>query len=201
MKKCSSSGIGLLIVIILSLFACHEQAAAQPVNDLLVENIHSSAKELEFSSAGTIRNSDPIKLNYVNDYENLYSEDQQQFLKALIMGFENETAIQIHIITFDSSMILKHQDSSRTALYFPDDVYEENTDKNNIVLVKICVDQQIMQIEDFDKSNRLITPRQSKRIIHSAFIPFFQRGKIFEGSLKGLNALMTTLRSKGVNKE
>ena len=66
------------------------------------------------------------------------------------------------------------------------------------VIVKICVNKRMMEIEGCDKTQKLISPRESKKIINSAFIPYFEKRKIFEGSINGLKKLMKQLRNKKI---
>jgi uncharacterized protein len=199
MKKKLQSGFVFIIVISICSFAFPKEIKAQSQDGLLAENVGFFPRNTEALSNSHSDNFKPIKLNYVNDYENIYTEDELQFLKLLVMDFEKKTSIQINIVTFDFSMIVKN-DSSEVAFSFPDSIYTEE-DGNNKVIVKICVDRRMIQIDGIDKTSKLISPHQSKKIINSAFLPFFQKRKIFEGSINGLKALMKELRSKQISKD
>jgi uncharacterized protein len=197
MKKKLQSGFVFIIVITICSFAFPKKIKAQSQDGLLAENVNFSPKNTEALSNSHSDNFKPIKLNYVNDYENIYTEDELQFLKLLVMDFEKKTSIQINIVTFDFSMIVKN-DSSAVAFSFPDSLYTD--EDGNKVIVKICVDRRMIQIDGIDKTSKLISPHQSKKIINSAFLPFFQKRKIFEGSINGLKALMKELKSKQISK-
>ena len=199
MKKNLQSGFVFIIVITICSFAFPKAIKAQSQDGLLAENVSFTSKSQEVLSDFHSDNFKLIKLNYVNDYENIYTEEEQQFLKLLVMDFEKRTSIQINIVTFDFSMIVKN-DSSAVAFSFPDSIYTDE-DGNNKIIVKICVDRRMIQIDGLDKTSKLISPHQSKKIINSAFLPFFQKRKIFEGSINGLKALMKELRSKQINKD
>ncbi|HEY4877278.1 MAG TPA: TPM domain-containing protein [Puia sp.] len=197
MKKKLQSGF-VFIIITICCFAFPKAVKAQSQDGLLAENVSFSQKNTEALSNSHSDNLKLIKLDYVNDYENIYTEDELQFLKLLVMDFEKKTSIQINIVTFDFSMIVKN-DSSAVAFSFPDSLYTEE-DGNNKIIVKICVDRRMIQIDGVDKTSKLISPHQTKKIINSAFLPFFQKRKIFEGSINGLKALMKELKSKQISK-
>jgi len=175
------------------------EAKGQSQNDLLATNVSNPSKMAGGFSNMSSTESPSIKLDYVSDYENVYTEEEMQFLRLLVMDFERKTAIQINIVTFDFSMIVK-DDSSSVAFAFPDNVYNEEAGDNKVI-VKICVDRRMIQIDGLNKTSKLISPRQSKKIINSAFLPFFEKRKIFEGSINGLKALMKELKSKQLSKD
>ena len=195
MKKTLQSGFVLLIAITLSNVIFFENAKAQSQNDL-AKNVTFSPKDSPYDSNQYSESSAQLTSDYVNDNENIYSEAELQFLKVLIADFESETSIKINLITFDFSMIEKN-DSSESGFSFPEIVNSDKSDYNKVI-VKICADRRMMQIDGCDKTHRLISPRESKKIINSAFIPYFEKRKIFEGSINGLKKLMKELRSKKI---
>jgi uncharacterized membrane protein YgcG len=197
MKQTLQQGFGLLIVITLSNFIFFENAKAQSENDLLAKNVSLTSKDSPYYSNFYIKDSSSFTSDYVNDNENIYSEAELQFLKVLIADFESETSIKINLITFNFSMIEKN-DSAESGFSFPE-INNGETNDNNKVLIKICIDRRMMQIEGCDKTHKLISPRESRRIINSAFIPYFEKRKIFEGSINGLKKLMKQLKSKKIN--
>jgi uncharacterized protein len=199
MKKKFQPGFVFIIVIAICCFLFSKEIKAQSQDGSLAENVRFDPKEQEALSNFHSDNFKRLKLNYVNDYENIYTEDEQHFLKLLEIDFERKTSIQIDIVTFDFSMIVKN-DSSAVAFSFPDSLYiDENG--NNKVIVKICVDRRMIQIDGADKTGKLISPHQSKKIINSAFLPFFEKRKIFEGSINGLKALMKELKTRQISKD
>ena len=196
MKQTLQQGFGLLIVITLSNFIFFENVKAQSENDLLAKNVSLTSKNSRDYSNFYLKDSTSFISDYVNDNENIYSEAELQFLKVLIADFESETSIKINLITFDFSMIEKN-DSAESGFSFPQ-IINDDTSDSNTVFIKICIDRRMMQIEGCDKTHKLISPRESRRIISSAFIPYFEKRKIFEGSINGLKKLMKQLRSKKI---
>jgi len=196
MKRILQPGFVLLISITLSNAIFFESAKAQSQNDLAKNVIFSSKDSPDFSNLYS-NDSASFTSDYVNDNENIYTESESEFLRVLIADFESETSIKINLITFDFSMIRKN-DSSRSGFSFPEIIDNDEGDYNKVI-IKICIDRRMMEIEGCDKTHRLISPHESKKIISSAFIPYFEKKKIFEGSINGLKKLMKQLRSKKIS--
>ena len=56
------------------------------------------------SISKTIKDSIPQPLGYVNDYENILTDDEEQVIDSLIKDFQQRTTIQIAFITLDTTM-------------------------------------------------------------------------------------------------
>jgi uncharacterized membrane protein YgcG len=194
MKSTFRFGFVLLIAIILSNLIFQGTLTAQSQHDLAKnENLHS----YDFSVSTDSHLKDSVQSDpsdFVADYENIYTDSQLQFIKRLIAIFNSEHSVHITLVTFDMSMITKN-DSSKMGYEFSSTVYDDKND-NHKLLIKICIDQRMMQIQSADKTNNLISPSRSRKIINTAFIPYFRRNRVFEGSLYGLNKLMKELSSK-----
>jgi uncharacterized membrane protein YgcG len=198
MKSTIRFGFVLLIAVILSNLIFYGSLKAQSQSDL-ARNENLRAFNLDgFSDSHLKDSAESVQSDYVADYENLYTEAQLQFIKRLIANFNSENPIHITLVTFNMSMITRN-DSSTFGYEFASTVYDDKNDKNKL-LVKICMDQRMMQIQSADRSDNLISASKSKKIITSAFIPYFKRNRVFEGSLYGLNQLMKELSSKKTGK-
>jgi uncharacterized membrane protein YgcG len=197
MKSTFRFGFALLIAIILSDLIFSGTLKAQSQQDLAKnENLHSH--DFSVSTDSLLKDSaenDPS--DFVADYENIYTPSQLQFIKRLIANFNSENPVHITLVTFDMSMITKN-DSSKLGYEFSPTLYDNKNDKHSL-LIKICFDQRMMQIQCADKTKNLISLSKSRKIINTAFIPYFKRNRVFEGSLYGLNKLMKELSSKKIS--
>jgi uncharacterized protein len=194
MKLFIQSGLLLLFIFVLGVSAFCQDAPTHPADYLLATNASFSVhKQLSFSHAPA-KDSAFAQLDYVNDFENIYTESETQFLSMLIADFEKETSIKIVLITFDSSMIEK-ENQKESAFSFPENINQEDAETDK-VFVEISISQRMMQIESNVDMNRLISPHESKKIISNSFVPYFKKKQVFEGSLNGLKTLMKELKSK-----
>lgn len=134
----------------------------------------------------------PEPVGYVNDYENLYTDSEEKTLDSLIAGFERKTTIQIALITFDTTMTTKDSLEALT-LRIANVWGVGQKDKNNGVTIGICRGYRKMRIQNGDGIEKILTDRETKEIIDTAFIPSFKDGKYFEGTLIGVKTLIATL--------
>lgn len=137
----------------------------------------------------------PRPVGYVNDFENLFSPEEEQSLDSLILAFENKTTIQIAVITFDTSMTTA--DSLEPLTRRMANIWGVGQkDKNNGVTIGISREYRRMRIENGYGIEKVLTDAETKQIIDTAFIPGYREGKYFEGTLNGLKALMTILEGR-----
>jgi len=61
------------------------------------------------------------------------------------------------------------------------------------VTIGICRGYRKMRIQNGDGIEKILTDRETKEIIDTAFIPSFKDGKYFEGTLIGVKTLIATL--------
>ncbi len=195
MKPFLQSGFLLLFIFLMSDFAFSQDEQTKTDDYSLANN--TSPYPRKQSNFVRANNKDSVSgaFDYVNDYENIYTERETQFLSMLIADFEKETSIKIVMITFDSTMI-ERNDSDNSSFSFLGDHINQGAMESDKVFIEICISQRMMQIESNVDMNRLISPHESKRIINNSFVPYFKKKQIFEGSLNGLKALMKQLKNK-----
>lgn len=140
----------------------------------------------------------PQPTGYVNDYENLYSDSEEATLDSIIADFEGRTTKQIAIITFDTTMTTRDSLDELT-LRIANKWGVGQKDKNNGVTIGICRGYRKMRIQNGYGIEKIMTDSETKEIIDIFFIPDFKEGNYFEGTLKGLNALIKKLRTMPAN--
>jgi uncharacterized membrane protein YgcG len=65
--------------------------------------------------------------------------------------------------------------------------------KNNGVTIGLSKGYRFMRIENGYGIQNILTDNETKKIIDSAFIPYFKKGEYFEGIVNGLEAIMKKL--------
>lgn len=135
----------------------------------------------------------PQQKGYVNDYEHLFSNEQTKYLDSLVSDFDNRNRIKILIVTIDTTMISKDN--------FDDFILQIlNTwgigqkEKNNSVLIGISSGYRKIRIQNGSGIKKVLSNAQTLEIIDSFFIPGFKQGEMYNGTLKGLLALMEKLK-------
>ena len=134
----------------------------------------------------------PQPTGYVNDYENLYTDNEENLLNSSILDFEKRTTIQMAVITFDTTMTTKDSLEALT-LRIAKFWGVGQKEKNNGVVIGICRGYRQVRIQNGYGIEKILTDRETKEIIDNAFIPGFREGNYFDGTVNGLKTLMTTL--------
>ncbi len=137
----------------------------------------------------------PQPVGYVNDYESLFSDTEEQSLDSLIRDFEKRTTIQIAVLTIDTSMTSSDNFDEFT-LRIANAWGVGQKDKNNGALIGISRGYRRMRIQNGIGIERVLTDAETKKIIDTEFIPWYREAKYFEGTYQGLKALMSILEKR-----
>jgi uncharacterized protein len=137
----------------------------------------------------------PKPINWTNDYENLYSEVEKINLNSIISKFEKETTIEIGIVTINTTKISeeKFEDLS---LHIAQTWGVGKKDKDNGILIAISKGYRKIRIQNGNGIEKIVTNDETKEIIDEYFIPDFKKGNYYDGTIKGINQLISLLKSK-----
>jgi uncharacterized protein len=135
----------------------------------------------------------PQPKGYVNDYEKIFSYTEIEFLDSVIKDFEKKTTIQIAIVSIDTTMISNDKFDDYT-LQMLRTWGVGQKDKNNGILIGISLEYRRIRIQNGYGIEKILSDKETKQIIDSNFIPRFKEGKIYEGTLNGLNAIIQKLK-------
>jgi uncharacterized protein len=132
-------------------------------------------------------------LGYTSDFENIYTSEQVSELDSIITSFEKETTNEIAIVTIDSSWTNKESFDSLT-LAIAGNWGVGKKDKNNGILIGISTGLRTIRIQNGYGIEVKLTDAETKLIIDDIIVPEFKNGHYFEGTKKGLFALMQEVR-------
>jgi uncharacterized protein len=137
----------------------------------------------------------PQPIGWTNDFEGLFTPEQKKLLNDSISAFENETNIQICIVTLDTIYTTK-QKFNELALHIANIWGVGHGDKNNGVLICMSAGYRMMRICNGKGIEKVLTNDETKKIITDHLVPSFRKSNYFEGTLEGLNALIKILRDR-----
>ncbi len=126
---------------------------------------------------GSFGQSLPKPIGFVNDFENIFTDKQEQVLDSLVKNFEKETTIQITIVTLDSSYTNKSEFDNYT-FKLANNWGVGQKDKDNGILIGISSSMRKMRIKNGYGIEKLLTDEETKALIDSLFIPEFKKGII-----------------------
>lgn len=187
-KVTSLGSLRFLIVCIVTIIST-ESCQVKNQNDKTksADEVHSLRKE-HWDNL-------PKPVGYVNDYENIYTDREEEVLDSLIKEFEDRTTIQIAIITIDSSMTTEDSLDALT-LRFGNAWGVGQKGKNNGVVIGISQGYRRIRIQNGYGIEKFLSDNETKQIIDSAFIPNFRKAKYYEGTFNGLVELMNILQHR-----
>lgn len=176
--------------VLLLLFAINLNA--QKSDTLKNESLKSESVEL---IRKVFWNKLPKPASWTNDYENLYSKNEQHKLDSIISKFEIETTIEIGIVTIDT-LKTSTENFDNLSLHIAQTWGIGKKDKHNGILIAISRGHKRIKIQNGNGIEKIITDKETSEIIENYFIPEFRKGEYYNGTLKGLMELISLLKSK-----
>jgi len=131
----------------------------------------------------------PVPTGYVNDYAGLFSDEQKDSLANIIREHEKQTTNEIAVVTFDTLMIPRDSFDSFT-LHLANQWGVGKKDKNNGVLIAICLKMHTIRIQNGYGIEKKLSDSETKEIIDSIIIPEFKNANFYEGTKKGVLAII-----------
>ena len=143
----------------------------------------------------------PKPLSWTNDYENLYTDKEEDMLDSIIFDFKHKTSVQIVIVTLDTIYTSKDKFDDLT-LQIANTWGVGEKIKNNGILIGISKGHRKIRIQNGYGIEKIITDLQTKEIIDNYFIPNFKKNEYFVGTYSGLIELINLLsNSKALEKK
>lgn len=125
--------------------------------------------------------------NYVNDYANVLTPQQEQKLNERLSAYDKETTNQIAIAIIQS---LAGDTVENFSIHLADQWKPGQKGKDNGVLMVFAMNEHKMRIEIGRGLEGQLTDPQAKHILDDVIKPEFKNGKYYEGIDQGITALI-----------
>lgn len=135
----------------------------------------------------------PEGINYVYDYENIFTPAEEKKLDSLARVFEKSNLIPIRITTVHDPVVTAENFDQRNSILLNEwSAMHGKSDR----CMSISISRQLRRIHiDYDAFVlRLLSDNEVKTIVESQFTPSFKQDQFYQGTWNGLNALMDTIR-------
>ncbi|MET2985945.1 TPM domain-containing protein [Aureibaculum conchae] len=130
----------------------------------------------------------PKQIGFVNDFENIFTEEETKFLENLLIYYKENSNRQVAVITLDS--IPKNTEFEQYAIRMSDNWnIGKNNDGNGLTVV-LSKSLRKIRISTTEKTRYYLTDEFCKKVIDENMIPEFKNGKYYDGLLLGLNELL-----------
>jgi len=137
----------------------------------------------------------PQPSSWTNDYEDLYTDAQQNKLDSIIAAFKKETGIELCIVTLDTNYVAD-ENFDELALHIANVWGVGEKDKNDGVTICISKGYRRMRICNGFGIEKVMTDAETKQMIDNYFIPAFKQADYYKGTYDGLLALINVLRDR-----
>jgi uncharacterized protein len=136
-----------------------------------------------------------VEKTFVLDFEKIFDKEQTKTLNKLISDFENETSIEIAIITFDQKY-QSDEDFHKNTLFVANWIGVGKKDLDNGIVVGISNTSRKIRIENGNGIELIMSDQETKEIIDDIFIPNFRNKDFYRGTYDGVLRIIELLREK-----
>jgi uncharacterized protein len=134
----------------------------------------------------------PEPSGYINDFTCLFSLDELRYLDSLVRFYEARTTNEIVVVTLDSSFAGDNEFDC-CALLLANKWGVGKKDKSNGILIALSGDLHRIRIENGQGITQFLSDSETKAIIETISLPFFERNEYFEGIKQTILALISKL--------
>jgi uncharacterized protein len=134
----------------------------------------------------------PNSKGWVNDFENIFTVEQEKALDSLISEYEKRTTIEITVISIPTSATDKDHFDELTLL-IANKWGVGKKEKDNGILIGISKGHRTIRIQNGYGIEKLITDLQTKQIIDQIIIPNFKADDFYQGVFDGIQEIKKTL--------
>lgn len=176
-------------------FLCFLFVACNPgkqLNKGIAERNKQAAEQAKIVFPLSKEKQTPENVNYVYDFESLYSPLEQRKLDTLLRNFERSNLIAIKLVSLSSQYMQgKSFEENKKELLNDWEHVHGNSGKTMLVLISKEQRQSAVSYGTF--VGKFINNEEINTIIASER-PVFETGDFFSGTWSGLNKVMDTIR-------
>lgn len=137
----------------------------------------------------------PKPVSWVTDLAGLFSSAQRNELDSMINDFEQQSTVEIAIITLDTFCVAAESFDALT-LRIARQWGVGKKEKNNGILISISPGYRKMRVANGTGISKVLSDSDTKKLIDEHFTQYFKEGNYFAGTRNGLIALMTLLKNR-----
>lgn len=176
------------LILIVSFQSCGVESGETKLPTELDEIV----EEIIISPEDSMRNLLPESIGVINDYEELFSSEQEQLLQEKIELHEALTTNEIGIVTTSSFSPYNNIDDYSLELFNTWGIGQK--DKNNGVLMTVSKDSRMVRITTGTGMEMILTDSMASSINDDIMVPFFIEEDYFGGVDAGLDAIIDIIK-------
>lgn len=130
----------------------------------------------------------PKPTGWVNDFEHLFTGEEERTLDSLIADYEKRTTIEISIVTIPASATEKERFDDLT-LFTAKTWGVGKKEQDNGILICISKGHRKIRIQNGYGIEKRMTDHQTKQVIDQMFIPNFRADQYFKAVFYGIQEI------------
>ncbi len=135
----------------------------------------------------------PANVNFVYDYEDVFTPGQEKSLDSLVRNFEKSNLISVKIATVNDPGITAENFDQRNKTLL-DEWSALHGKSDRCMVISISKSLRRIRVDYGPFVSRLLSDDEVKAIIENHVKPSFRQEQYFQGTLNGVNAIMDTIR-------
>ncbi|MFD2603784.1 TPM domain-containing protein [Flavobacterium suzhouense] len=135
----------------------------------------------------------PIPIVSVNDFENIFTDEEEAILNGLMFAYNEQADTVIVVITIDEKSTTAEQFDNLT-LQIANKWKIGSAKKNNGILIGISKGLRRIRIQSGIGIEIRLADEETKQIIDTVFIPKFKEGHYYKGTRDGIKAIVDHLK-------
>jgi len=187
----------LKLICTLILFLNLQQAFSQEIDAKDSTLIHSATKD-------PILEGFPKPVRWANDMEHIYTIDELKALDSLLENFQNQSKIQLKLITIDSVYMSKYHfkgiinQITRDSNLLKKANFDNLNSRNQYFGIVMLISKWDKRIKVFSSSSyygigEILSETDANEIVADEMFQLFRERKYYQATLNGLKALMNKI--------
>ncbi len=134
----------------------------------------------------------PASKGWVNDFENIFADAEEQKLTAEIENVNQKKNIQLTVVTVED--YYPFESMFHYAFYAGNCWGVGNKNKDNGIILLISKKQRKIWISNGYGIENQLTDAETKKILSQILLPSFKKGMFYQGTIDALNAISQQLK-------
>ncbi len=147
------------------------------------------------SSKNQVDEKYPEPIGFVNDFEQVLTQAEEDELNQLLNRFEQKTTIQIAIVTIDTIMTSADSFDSYT-LQLANDWGVGKEEFNNGILIGVSSSLRRIRIQNGIGIEPILSNEETRELVDNYFIPGLRDSGVYAGLKNGVVELMKRLEHR-----
>ncbi len=135
----------------------------------------------------------PKPIGLVNDYENLFTVEQEQVFNNLLLESQLTADAEIVVVTLSKESV-SNEGFEAFTLQLANNWAIGEAGKDNGILIAVSAGHHRIRIQNGNGIVPRLSDAKTKTIIDEAFIPHFKKNEYFEGTVEGIGQIVEHLK-------